>query len=147
MRVGRQNVLRASGSTSCALADVLTAAGRLDDARAVVDDALAEIPPGEDALELSELLRIKASTLLAGRKPDKAQAENFLMQSLACAHRQSATGWELRTAMALGRFHARRGAHEQARGTLAAVYDRFTDGFETPDLEAARALLASIPSK
>jgi len=147
MRTDRQNLLRASSSASCALAEALTAAGRLDDARAVVDDALAEIPAGEDALELPELLRIKAAILLALPKPDESQADTFLTQSLESARRQSAAGWELRTAMALARLHAHRGSVAHARQTLAAVYERFTEGFDTSDLQAARELLASIPFK
>ncbi len=69
------------------------------------------------------------------------------MWSLACARRQSAMSWELRTAMALARFRTQRGASDLARQTLAAVYDRFTEGFETADLKAAKELLVSIPSK
>jgi predicted ATPase len=147
MRATRQNLLRASGSTSCALAEALTSPGRLDEARAVVDDAIAEIPDGEEALELCELLRIKAAILLALPEPDEAEAESLLLQSLESARRQSATGWELRTVMALARFHAQRGSVEHARQALAPVYERFTEGFDTADLKAARELLASIPSK
>ncbi len=146
MRANRQNMLRASGRAACALAEGLAAADRLDEAHAVVDDAWGEIPAGEEALEVAELLRIKASILLAGPKPDESQAENCLLRSLACAARQSATSFELRTAMALTRFRMERGAYELARESLAAVYDRFTEGFETTDLKAAEGLLASIPS-
>jgi len=142
LRTGRQTVLRAR--TACLLAEALTAAGRVDEARSVVDEAMAELPGGEDPLELSEVLRIKASILLAGRKPDEAEAEECLMQSLACAGRQSATSWELRTAMALARFRMQRGSSDHARQTLAPVYDRFTEGYETADLKAAKRLLVSI---
>jgi predicted ATPase/DNA-binding winged helix-turn-helix (wHTH) protein len=147
MRAPRHNLLRASDSASCALAEALIAAGRLDEARAVVDDAMDDIPAGEETLELSELLRIKASVLLAGSEPDDSQAEDLLTQSLTCARRHSATGWELRTALALARFQTQRGAGALARQSLAAVCDRFTEGYDTPDLRAARELLAAIPSK
>jgi predicted ATPase len=145
MRADRQNILRARAA--CALAEALAAAGRLDEARSVVDEAIAEIPAGEEPLNLSELLRIKSSILLATPMPDEAAAEQCLMRSLACARRQSATSWELRTAMALARFRAQRGANGHARETLAAVYNRFTEGFDTADLKAAKELLVSIPSK
>jgi predicted ATPase/DNA-binding winged helix-turn-helix (wHTH) protein len=147
MRADGQNLLRARGSAACALAEALTGAERLDEARAVVDEALGESPAGEEPLELSELLRIKASILLAGRKPDEAEVESCLMRSLECARRQSATSWELRTAMALARFRAQRGASDHARQTLAAVYGRFTEGYETADLKAAKQLLVSVSSK
>jgi predicted ATPase len=145
MRSDRQNILRARAA--CALAEALAAVGRLDQARSVVEEAIAEIPAGEEPLNLPELLRIKSSILLASRKPDAAEAETCLMRSLDCARRQSATSWELRTAMALARFRAERGANGHARQTLAAVYNRFTEGFETADLKAAKELLVSIPSK
>jgi predicted ATPase/DNA-binding winged helix-turn-helix (wHTH) protein len=147
MRVAGKNILRASASAACALAEALAAAERLDEARAVVDDAFAEVAAGDEPLELSELLRIKGSVLIAIPKPDESQAENCLMQSLDCARRQSATSWELRTAMTLARLHAQRGASGRARQALAAVCDRFSEGFETADLKAAKQLLASIPSK
>ena len=98
-RSDRQNILRARAG--CALAEALAAVGRLDQARSVVDEALAEIPAGEEPLNLPELLRIKSSILLAMPKPDEAEAETCLMWSLACARRQSATSWELRTATSL----------------------------------------------
>jgi predicted ATPase/DNA-binding winged helix-turn-helix (wHTH) protein len=143
MGADRQNVLRARAAG--ALAEALAAVGWLDQAHSVIDEAMAEIPAGEEPLNLPELLRIKSYILLARGKPD--EAESCLMRSLECARRQSATSWELRTAMALARFRAQRGRNEHARQELAAVYNRFTEGFETPDLEAAKQLLVSIPSE
>ena len=94
-------------------------------------------------LDLPELLRIKATTLLALPARDESAAETCLNSSLACAQHQSALSWELRTTMALMRLRAQRGASAPARETLAAVYERFTGGFETTDLKAARQLLDS----
>ena len=144
-RSDRQNILRARAAS--ALAEALAVVGRLDQARHVIDEALAEIPAGEEPLDVPELLRIKSSILLAGRTPDEAEAETCLLRSLECARRQSATSWELRTAMALARLQAQRGDNDDARQTLATVYDRFTEGFATADLKAAKELLASMPSK
>ena len=141
-RSDRQNILRARAA--CALAEALAAVGRLDEARSVVDEAIAEIPAGEEPLNLPELLRVKSSILLAMPKPDEAEAETCLASSLACARRQSAVSWELRTAMALARFRAQRGSSEQARQLLSAVYDRFTEGHETADLLAAKQLLVEL---
>jgi ATP/maltotriose-dependent transcriptional regulator MalT len=143
MRSDRQNILHARAAV--ALAEALAAVGRVDQAHFVVDEALAGIPAGELPLNLSELLRIKSSILLAGDEPD--EAESCLLGSLECARRQSATSWELRSAMALARFRAQRGRNEHARQTLADVYNRFTEGFETADLRAAKELLVSIASE
>ena len=143
MRADRQNVLHARAAV--AFAEALTVVGRLDQAHSVVDEALAGIPDGDLPLNLSELLRIKASILLAEDKQD--EVEPCLLWSLECARRQSATSWELRTATALARFRAKRGRNEHARRTLADLYNRFTEGFDTADLRAARKLLVSIPSE
>jgi predicted ATPase/DNA-binding winged helix-turn-helix (wHTH) protein len=142
MRSDRQNILRTRAAG--ALAEALAAVGRTNQAQAVIDETMAEIPAGEEPLNLPELLRIKSYILLAGGNPD--EAESCLMRSLECARRQSAMSWELRSAMALARFRAQRGRNEHARQALAAVYNRFTEGFATPDLEAAKRLLVSIPS-
>jgi hypothetical protein len=52
--------------------------------------------------------------------------------------------WQLRSAMALARIHARRGENAQALRLLTPIYSRFTEGFETRDLRAARQLLRGI---
>jgi predicted ATPase len=67
-----------------------------------------------------------------------------LTEALAVARQQSALAWELRSTMALARLLAEDGQRDQARHTLALVYDRFTEGFETADLKLARALLEDL---
>jgi predicted ATPase len=65
-------------------------------------------------------------------------------QAISVARHQQAKSLELRAAMSLARFwrnHDRRG---EARDLLAAVYDWFTEGFETPDLKDAKALLDEL---
>jgi predicted ATPase len=66
------------------------------------------------------------------------------MQSLAVAREQSALAWELRSATALARLLSENGRRDQARDTLAPVYDRFTEGFETADLRIARQLIHEL---
>ena len=66
------------------------------------------------------------------------------MQSLAVAREQSALAWELRSATALARLLCEDGQRDQARDTLAPVYDRFTEGFETADLRVARQLIHDL---
>jgi len=146
-RAAGGNILRLSRSASCALAEALAAAQRLDEAGDVVDEALNEIPSDEEPLELPELLRVKAAILLARGAAGESQAEDCLVQALSCARRRSNAGFELRAAIAIARLHAQRGAGVHARRTLADVYDRFTEGFDTADLRAAREQLASIPTQ
>ncbi len=71
-------------------------------------------------------------------------AEEHYQKALAISRRQRARSHELRAATDLARLWAGQGRREEARELLAAVYDGFTEGFETADLSAARALLADL---
>jgi len=73
-----------------------------------------------------------------------AAAEACFQQALDVARRQGALSWELRAAMSLARFWRGQQRVNEARKLLAPVYRRFTEGFETADLVAAKALLASV---
>jgi len=91
---------------------------------------------------LSELLRIKSEVL--AMQHDRESAMNCLADALAVARAQSALAWELRSTMVLARLLSESGRRDQARRTLALVYNRFTEGFETADLKLARALLEDL---
>jgi predicted ATPase len=129
---------------ACALADALMRKGQLDEALAVIADAIAETQEGEEALELPELLRLQAAVLLLMPDKGESQAEDCLMRSLECARRQHASGWELRTATSLAQLRISQGRHEEAHEILAGVYRSFTEGFETRDLKAAERLLNEL---
>ena len=91
---------------------------------------------------MSELLRIKSQILVA--RNDRESAMNCLTEALAVARAQSALALELRSTMVLARLLCEGGQRDQARHTLALVYDRFTEGFETTDLKLARSLLEDL---
>jgi predicted ATPase len=74
-------------------------------------------------------------------RPDIPQASACLHQALEVARRQQAKTLELRAALSLSRLGEQHGKGEQARQLLTEVYDWFTEGFETPDLQAARVWL------
>jgi len=63
------------------------------------------------------------------------------------ARGQRAKSLELRATMSLCRLWQKQGKEEEGRQILAEVYGRFTEGLDTPDLKAARALLEGIPSQ
>jgi predicted ATPase len=69
-----------------------------------------------------------------------------LQQALALARQQQARSWELRTAVSLGNLWRQQGKGEQARTLLAPIYDGFTEGLETHDLQQAKALLQQLAS-
>jgi DNA-binding winged helix-turn-helix (wHTH) protein/tetratricopeptide (TPR) repeat protein len=76
--------------------------------------------------------------------PSIAQAEACFNQSIKIARQQKAKSWELRTAMSVARLYQNQGKQEQARGLLAEIYGRFTEGFDTGDLREAKALLDKL---
>ena len=75
---------------------------------------------------------------------DLATAEQCLLRSLDCARKQSALGWELRTATSLARLWSKDDRAADALALLAPIYARYTEGFETGDLKAARNLLDEL---
>ena len=73
------------------------------------------------------------------------EGEAYLHQALEIARRQQAKSWELRIALSLSRLWQHQGQHAKARELLAEVYSWFTEGFDTADLQEAKALLADLP--
>jgi predicted ATPase len=127
------------------LAAGLAGAGQITEGLVVVDKALARAEQTEAGWYLAELLRTKGELLLQGRAPGAAAAaEQCFLQALDVARRQDALAWELRASMSLARLWRGQRRASQARKLLEPVYHRFTEGFGTVDLVAAKALLASM---
>jgi len=127
------------------LAAGLAGAGQIAEGLVVVDKALARAEQTEAGWYLAELLRTRGELLLQGRAPAAAAAaEQCFHQALDVARRQDALSWELRAAMSLARLWREQRRVSQARKLLEPVYQRFTEGFGTMDLVAAKALLTSM---
>jgi TOMM system kinase/cyclase fusion protein len=92
----------------------------------------------------AELYRLQGELLLACAAEPHAQAEACFQQALVVARRQQAKSLELRAAMSLSRLWQRQGRRHEARQLLAEVYGWFTEGFDTADLQEARALLDEL---
>jgi predicted ATPase len=75
---------------------------------------------------------------------DADTAATLFLQSVALARKQGALAWELRAAMNLARLRAKQGRQRKAIELLEGVYNRFTEGFQTVDLLAARSLLGEL---
>jgi predicted ATPase len=115
-----------------------------DAAATAIEEALRQSDRNEDRWGVAELLRIKGEVALSvGRD---AHAELLFQQSLEWSRRQDALSWELRTATSLSRLWRSKGRSVEASATLGAVYNRFTEGFETADLIRARDLLQLLAS-
>ena len=115
--------------------------GHADAALSILVEALrASRDRGENWFE-AELVR-RRGHLLQDRNP--AAAETMFNESLEIAQRQGAKLWELRAGVSLARLRRDQGRHGEARDLLAPVYGWFTEGFDTPDLKEAKALLDAL---
>ena len=124
------------------LARGLAGIGELDDALGTIEEALEKCERDEERWWIAELLRIKADLIMQAGGPGAAPAaEEQLQQGVEWARRQGALSMELRCATGLARRWLEQGRTEAARELLAPVYSRFTEGFDTADLQAAEALL------
>jgi predicted ATPase len=94
---------------------------------------------------MSELLRVKGELLrLDGAPGASARAESCFRQAIELAGTQEALSWELRAATSLARLYEAQGRSTHGIATLQPVYDRFTEGFGTADLIAAKRLLDEL---
>jgi class 3 adenylate cyclase/predicted ATPase len=124
------------------LAKACEIAGQIEEAADLLDDALQIIErTGERWLE-AELHRHKGQLLL--RQGRSEAAEELYRKALEIAKQQKAKLWQLRAAMSLARLCRDRGHRTEGRALLAPVYEWFTEGFNTPDLKKAKALLVEL---
>jgi len=129
------------------LAQGIAGLGQIDKALATVDQALARADRGAERWYVAELLRIKGELLVQeATARSVSTAENCFVGAIDVAREQGALFWELRGALSLARLRAAQDQRDEARQVLAPVYDRFTEGFATADLRAAKAMLDALPS-
>jgi predicted ATPase len=109
-----------------------------------VAEALTLVATTEVRWWEAELYRLEGALRLQLPTPDVSQAEACFQQALAVARGQQAKSLELRAALCLSRLWQQQGKRDEARQLLAEVYGWFTEGFDTPDLQEAKALLLSF---
>ncbi len=90
------------------------------------------------------MYRLRGELLLQQTAPDASQAETCLQQALAIARHQEAKSWELRAATSLARLWQSQDKRQEAYDLLAPVYEWFTEGFDTADLQEAKGLLGEL---
>ncbi len=130
-----------------ALAEAVGGLGQLDEALALVDQALATAFKDDrgQTWYIPELLRIKGTILLQQSVDHSVtQAANCFREAATMAREQNSLLWEIRTAISFARMRITQGCTEDARKILGPVYARFTEGFGTPYLCEAKALLEQI---
>jgi predicted ATPase len=124
------------------LAEGLAHAGQIAEALALVE---AGIEQSEGGWLTPELLRLKGELFLLQSTPAVAEtAEDFFRQALDASRRQEMLSWELRAATSLARLLHHQGRRADAVACLQPVYERFTEGFDTADLIAAKQLLDEL---
>jgi predicted ATPase len=128
-----------------ALAEALDQAGQVERGLAAIEEALARSERTQARWCTAELLRIKGDLVLQqGGANCAAVAEDLFLKALDGARRQGALSWELRAATSLARQWQRHDRDMAARELLSPVYARFTEGFDTADLAAAKTLLDAL---
>jgi len=131
------------------LAEAYGMAGQIEKGLEFMSQALAEVERGGERYYEAELYRLKGELLLRQTETkDQAalekEAEVCFRQSLDVARRQMARSFELRTAISLGRLLKKQGKGSEAKMLLEEVYGWFTEGFERPDLKAAKSLIIEL---
>jgi predicted ATPase len=127
------------------MAEALGRTGQIADGLAAIEEAIVRSERSEERWATAEMLRIKGELfLLEGAPNAAAAAEDYFRQALDWAGRQGALSWELRAATSLTRLLRDQARSDESRELLAPVYDRFTEGFDTADLKAAKALLDEL---
>jgi predicted ATPase len=143
------------------LAEACGKVGQAEEGLNVLAEALAVIDRTEERVYGAELYRLKGELVLqsgvwrpASENPNaqpltpntqmEAEAEACFLKAIDIARQQQAKSWELRATVSLTRLWQRQGKKTEAHKLLSEVYDWFTEGFDTKDLQEAKALLEEL---
>jgi class 3 adenylate cyclase/predicted ATPase len=126
------------------LAEVAVHVGQIEEGLRLLTEALAAFEQSGRGDLRAEAYRLQGVLLLHQPVTDAVHAEACFQQALTIARRQQAKSWELRTATSLARLWKQQGKRSEARALLAPLYDWFTEGFDTADLQTAKALLQAL---
>jgi class 3 adenylate cyclase/predicted ATPase len=128
------------------LADAYRQGGQVDAGLHVLAEALTHLDKTWECGLEAEIYRLKGACLLAqtDKRCQEREAEECFRQALEVARHQQAKSLELRAAMSLCRLWQQHGRRAEAHQILAEIYSWFTEGFETPDLQEAKALLEAL---
>ena len=117
--------------------------GQFDDAWRCIDDAIMLIGKSKDRFNEPEVYRVGGEIALK-HQGDETKAQAYFESALGIARKQQAKSWELRVAMSMARLWRNQRKCTEARNLLAPVYAWFTEGFDTRDLQEAKALLQEL---
>jgi predicted ATPase len=126
------------------LADVCDHLSYPEDGLQALAEAHILVEQQEERWWEAEVCRLRGVLLLRQRGTQQAEAEAYFQRALDVARRQEAKSLELRAAMSLSRLWQQQGKQAAARELLAPIYDWFTEGLDTADLQEAKALLEAL---
>ena len=118
--------------------------GQFVDAWRCIGDATRAVETTKETMFEAEVYRIAGEIAFQSAERDASKAHAYFERALAVARNQQAKSWELRAAMSMARLWRDQGKVQQAQELLAPVYGWFTEGFDTPDLKEAKALLEEL---
>jgi predicted ATPase len=110
----------------------------------VLADALRWVGTTGERWREAEMHRLRGELLLTVAAENHGEAESCFRQALAIARHQQAKSWELRASTSLARLWLSQGKRQEAYDLLAPVYNWFTEGFDTADLQEAKVLLEEL---
>jgi len=122
------------------LAEAQALGGMIDDALITIEEALGANP--EEVVFRPNALICRGELRLKVGETELAEVD--FREAIALAQKMQAKAWELRATMSLARLLVKQGNRDEARTILAAIYNWFTEGFDTPDLVDAKALLSEL---
>jgi tetratricopeptide (TPR) repeat protein len=135
------------------LVEVYQKEGQLDEGWSTLAEALPLVDKTGEHFYEAELYRLKGELILQqfkvqgskfkGENP-QSEAEACFLKAIEIARSQKAKSWELRAAASLARFWQQQGKRQEAHRMLSEVYNWFTEGFDTKDLQEAKALLETL---
>jgi predicted ATPase len=126
------------------LAEATGKAGQPEDGLRLLTEAQDVMARTDERFYEAELSRLMGVLHLAHSPVAHVEAEDHMRHALNVARRQQARSWELRTSMSLCRLWQQQGRRAVARELLASIYSWFTEGFDTADLQEAKALLEEL---
>ena len=123
------------------LAEAYRKAGHIEAGLSSIAEALALVEENGEHMYEAELYRLKGALLLQQHSDNQAEADTCFHHALDIARSQQAKSLELRAATSLAQLWQQQGKRQEAYDLLAPVYGWFTEGFNTADLQDAKALL------
>ena len=118
--------------------------GQFDEAFRAINEALESVERKGEHMNEAEVRRLKGELWLAQHASNTSQAEQCFRTAIEISRKQHAKSYELRATTSLARILAKPGKSDEPRHMLADIYNWFTEGFDTPDLKDAKALLEEL---